>query len=253
MPTWPGVKCHGVGLPEQDSERSVFGALLLTPKSYVGDMRCVVTAGPTFEPLDGVRRLTNFSTGKLGTELARYLAGLGHETILLLGEAAQWRGVGHPAQVIPFTTTASLREALLGLRGTSVRAVFQAAAVSDFVFGQAWEQGAGGQLLPVSGGKLSTRNGVMLAELHPAPKLLPELRGWFPEARLVGWKYEVAGDTDRVVALARRQLAECRTDACVANGAAYGAGFGVVRRDCPDVGHCPDAAKLYAALAELIC
>jgi len=37
-------------------------------------MNCIVTAGPTYEPLDDVRRLTNFSTGRLGTELANFLA-----------------------------------------------------------------------------------------------------------------------------------------------------------------------------------
>ena len=41
-------------------------------------MNCIVTAGPTFEKLDQVRRLTNFSTGRLGTELANYLTDQGH-------------------------------------------------------------------------------------------------------------------------------------------------------------------------------
>ena len=41
-------------------------------------MNCVVTAGPTYEPLDEVRRLTNFSTGRLGTELANTLTRHGH-------------------------------------------------------------------------------------------------------------------------------------------------------------------------------
>src|SRR5687768_14363623 len=36
-------------------------------------VNCVITAGPTYEPLDEVRRLTNFSTGRLGSELATYL------------------------------------------------------------------------------------------------------------------------------------------------------------------------------------
>ena len=40
---------------------------------YLCCMNCLVTAGPTFEPLDDVRRLTNFSTGRLGTELANFL------------------------------------------------------------------------------------------------------------------------------------------------------------------------------------
>jgi phosphopantothenoylcysteine decarboxylase/phosphopantothenate--cysteine ligase len=41
-------------------------------------MNCIVTAGPTYEPLDDVRRLTNFSTGRLGTELANFLAARVH-------------------------------------------------------------------------------------------------------------------------------------------------------------------------------
>ena len=51
-------------------------------------MNCIVTAGPAYEPLDDVRRLTNFSTGRLGTELANYLAARGHNVHLLLGEQA---------------------------------------------------------------------------------------------------------------------------------------------------------------------
>ena len=45
----------------------------------------------------------------------------------------------------------------------------------------------------------------------------------------MGWKYEVEGERARVVRLAEKQIAECHTDACVANGSAYGAGFGLVR------------------------
>jgi len=55
-------------------------------------MRCVVTAGPTFEPLDAVRRLTNFSTGRLGSELANFLAARGHEVALFIGQLATYRG-----------------------------------------------------------------------------------------------------------------------------------------------------------------
>ena len=36
-------------------------------------MHCIVTAGPTYEPIDQVRRLTNHSTGQLGTGLAKHL------------------------------------------------------------------------------------------------------------------------------------------------------------------------------------
>ena len=64
-----------------------------------------------------------------------------------------------------------------------------------------------------------------LLVLAPAVKVLPQLRGWFPHARLVGWKYELAGSRADAFAQAWSQLATARTDACVLNGAAYGSGF----------------------------
>src|SRR5947209_3565355 len=60
-------------------------------------MHCVVTAGPTYESLDEVRRLTNFSTGKLGSELANFLAARGHTVTLpprgWFGRSLSWREV----------------------------------------------------------------------------------------------------------------------------------------------------------------
>ena len=72
-------------------------------------MKCIVTAGPTFEALDDVRRLTNFSTGRLGTTLANYLAARGHNVILLLGEQATYAGERRAQRVESFSTTADCR------------------------------------------------------------------------------------------------------------------------------------------------
>jgi hypothetical protein len=54
-----------------------------------------------------------------------------------------------------------------------------------------------------------------------------------------------------VIRLAERQIAECHTDACVANGPAYGVGFGLVRGG-GSVTDLPDTAALFAALEGLI-
>ena len=191
-------------------------------------MNCLVTAGPTYEPLDHVRRLTNFSTGKLGVELANHLTARGHAVTLLIGEQATYPGERRAARVQTFTTTASLRTAFMACAGQPVDAVFHAAAVSDFTFGAVWERSPAGELTSLKAGKLSTRGGALLAELLPTPKLILELRGWFPAARLAGWKYEVDGGRDDVLRAARRQLAEARTDLCVVNGPACGPGFGLV-------------------------
>lgn len=197
-------------------------------------MHCVVTAGPTYETMDRVRRLTNFSTGRLGTELANFLVARGHSVTLLLGEMASYGGERRAQRVEPFGTTASLLERFRSLSAQGVDAVFHAAAVSDFRFGKIWLRSPQGEFTEIQSGKISTREGTLLAELVPTPKIIAELRRLFPTAKLVGWKFEVEGDRAGVIQIAARQMAQCRTDACVANGPAYGPGFGLVR----GAGHC---------------
>jgi phosphopantothenoylcysteine decarboxylase/phosphopantothenate--cysteine ligase len=192
------------------------------------DMNCIVTAGPTYETMDNVRRLTNFSTGRLGTELANFLTDHGHDVTLLVGEQATYPGERRAHRIESFTTTADLGEWLLAQAGLGVGAIFHAAAVSDFTFGKIWLRSPQGELAGMKSGKISTRQGTLLAELVPTPKIIAGLRNWYPQAKLVGWKYEVEGDRTAVIAAAAKQLHECLTDACVANGPAYGEGFGVV-------------------------
>lgn len=213
-------------------------------------MRCLVTAGPTFESLDQVRRLTNFSTGRLGTELACRLAGLGHEVSLLRGEMAVWSpaaAVQAGVRVVSFQSTADLRTALQGHAGEDVAAVFHAAAVADFTFGRVWRREPTGDLVEVRAGKLSTREGPLLAELAPTPKIIAELRAWFPRTWLVGWKYEVDGGRDAALEAGRAQLRDCRTDLCVVNGPAYGPGFGLLAAE-GDLAHVDSTDDLFAAL-----
>ncbi|MDB6125430.1 MAG: dfp [Pedosphaera sp.] len=214
-------------------------------------MNCIVTAGPTYENLDEVRRLTNFSTGRLGSELAGFLVGHGHTVTLLLGQQSTYRPEHSAAKVETFTTTTDLRDRLQKLSQQSTDVVFHAAAVSDFTFGKIWSRSATGEMTEIKSGKISTRQGNLLAELLPTPKIIAELRSWYPQARLVGWKYEVEGDRAGVIALGERQMADCRTDACVVNGKAYGLGFGLVT----SIGQCThlcDGSSLFTALEELI-
>ena len=191
-------------------------------------MKCVVTAGPTYETMDNVRRLTNFSTGRLGTELANFLTARGHEVTLLRGEQATHSGEHKAARVEQFSTTANLLAKFRALSKQNIGAVFHAAAVSDFTFGRIWLRAPSGELTEITAGKISTRQGTLMAELVPTPKIIAELRGLFTKAKLVGWKYEVDGDRASVRGAAEAQLRDCRTDACVANGPAYGLGFGLV-------------------------
>jgi phosphopantothenoylcysteine synthetase/decarboxylase len=214
-------------------------------------MHCLVTAGPTYEPLDAVRRLTNVSTGALGSRLANDLVQRGHYVTLLLSAYARHRREQKAQRLETFTTTADLGDRLRQAATQPVDAVFHAAAVSDFTFGRVWERQADGTLRELHAGKLATRAGTLLVELTPTPKLIAHLREWFPRATLVGWKFEVDGTRADALAKAERQLADYRTDACVVNGPAYGEGFGVVRPGRA-LEPCATAEALFGILAGLL-
>ena len=210
-------------------------------------MNCVVTAGPTYEPLDEVRRLINFSTGRLGTELANYLVAHGHNVTLLLGHQATWRVANQAQKTIAFTTTTDLHDRLKSLAAGAIEAVFHAAAVSDFGFGKIYRRLPNGDLEEVRSGKISSRLGPLLAELVATPKIINALRGWFPEACLIGWKYEMDGDRTDAIAEGEKQIRDTRVNACVVNGRAYGHGFGLVSSAAKCL-HFKDSEQLFAEL-----
>jgi phosphopantothenoylcysteine decarboxylase/phosphopantothenate--cysteine ligase len=211
-------------------------------------MNCIVTAGPTYEPLDDVRRLTNFSTGRLGATLANYLTARGHNVILLVGEQATFAGERRAQRIESFSTAADLRAKMKALASKKVDAIFHAAAVGDFAFGRLFAPDDANKLVEIkSVKKIPTRQGKLLVELIPAPKIIAELRGWFPQTKIVGWKFEADGKRADAIAAARRQITECSTDLCVVNGPAYGEGFGLVGKK-GDPAHLGNPPLLFDAL-----
>jgi phosphopantothenoylcysteine synthetase/decarboxylase len=203
-------------------------------------MNIIVTCGPSYEPIDEVRRITNFSTGELGSRLARALARAGHAVTCFKGVAATTKESAEPARVVAFTTNDDLAAQLRALPDRAeVGAVFHAAALADFKI----EWARDGQR------KISSRAGAVTLTLVPSSKVIRELRELFPQARLVGWKYELDGTREDALAKAKWQLADNRTDVCVINGIAYGRGFGVVTAGQPPV-HLADTTALCAWAAE---
>jgi len=198
----------------------------------------LVTCGPAYEPIDGVRRITNHSTGELGTTLSTALHAAGFEVVCLRGEMAT-----HPAPrdlaVIPFSTNSSLERELEKLPEAPA-VIFHAAALCDFT--------VSGMSGPASGKKIRSDASELILTLIPAGKILPLLRPLFSEALIVGWKYELEGTRDEAITRARSQISHARTDACVVNGSAYGAGFGLVESGSDAIGYLPDKAALSAHL-----
>jgi phosphopantothenate---cysteine ligase (CTP) len=191
-------------------------------------MKIIITCGPSYEPIDGARRMTNMSTGRLGVTLANYFADAGHDVLCLKGEGSTYPGPLRVDGVETFTTNDDLAQRLQRIsQNEAAYAIFHAAALCDYRVEQVLS--ATGEAMVSK--KFATRDGRLHLVLAPATKVLPKLRSWFPKARIIGWKYELAGSREDAFAKAWKQLRECHTDACVLNGAAYGEGFALCQTD----------------------
>lgn len=149
-------------------------------------MRVLVTAGGTEEPIDGVRRLTNLSTGATGSAIAAYFAEQGAEVLLLHAE----RAVPCDASVEreSFVSFRDLEGALRRRLGDeNWEAVIHLAAVSDYSVASVEVDG-----VPVAAGKhgkIGTGREVVI-RLKANPKLVDSLKEWSrnPQIRVIGFK-----------------------------------------------------------------
>lgn len=132
-------------------------------------LRVVITSGGTAEPIDGVRVLSNTSTGFTGALIARHFARCGHEVLLLRAATA----VAVPSvQEEIFQTHADLDRALTEvLGGERVDVVIHAAAVSDFAVAGVEVDGKEVAV----GQKLDSRASPVL-RLKPQAKIVATLR-----------------------------------------------------------------------------
>lgn len=132
IPSESGVlACKDVGsgrLPKEDVLIEYILHAIARPKDLAG-LRIAVTAGPTQEPLDPVRYLTNHSTGKMGYALARAAAMRGADVTLIHGETAL-----QPVKFttdVPVTTAQQMYEAVTS-RFDATDVLIMAAAVADY-------------------------------------------------------------------------------------------------------------------------
>ena len=99
-------------------------------------MRVLITSGGTREPIDGVRSITNFSSGTTGAALADAFADAGWDVTLLRARDARRPNRTDRITEATFATVAELDAACHDLLGAQrYDAVVHAAAVSDFVVG----------------------------------------------------------------------------------------------------------------------
>lgn len=199
---------EGIGrLAELDVIQEQIEDLLASEKDLSG-MSVLVTAGPTVEPIDPVRYLTNRSSGKMGYAVAEAAQRRGARVILISGPTALKppRGV----EFIEVETAVEMFDAVLA-KYPHVDVVVKSAAVADYRPKAAAQH------------KIKKNQDQMTIELEKNPDILAELGRRKTHQFLVGF----AAETRELEKNALRKLELKNLDLLVANDVTSpGAGFG---------------------------
>lgn len=171
-------------------------------------MNVLVTAGPTREPLDPVRFLTNRSSGKMGYALAHAFAHEGHRVMLVSGPTNL--DVPDGVDFVPVETAADMAEVVARYIPRMDIAVF-AAAVADYTPAVVAER------------KIKKSGDTLTLELVRTTDILGSAREPFGfTGTLVGF----AAETENLETNAREKLTRKRCDLIVANDVSQpGIGF----------------------------
>ncbi|MEI8173491.1 MAG: bifunctional phosphopantothenoylcysteine decarboxylase/phosphopantothenate--cysteine ligase CoaBC, partial [Deltaproteobacteria bacterium] len=174
----------------------------------LGDERILVTAGPTREPLDPVRYITNYSSGKMGYALAIAGRRRGARVVLISGPSAlpAPRGV----TLVSVSSAVEMKEAVMAhLKASTI--VIKAAAVADY--------------RPATrlASKMKKQAGPLTLSLERNPDIIAEIGKKKGKRILVGFAVE----TENLIENARAKLFDKNMDLIVANDVTQaGAGFG---------------------------
>jgi phosphopantothenoylcysteine decarboxylase/phosphopantothenate--cysteine ligase len=202
------LACGTVGPGRLASIERIAAAVeqVLHPRRDLAGEKILITAGPTQEPIDPVRYLSNRSSGRMGYALAEAAVARGAGVVLISGPVslAAPRGVS----LVSVRTAFQMREAVFAhLEGADM--VIMAAAVADY------------HVSHPPARKIKKTAARLSLELDPTPDILAELGrkkgGWL----LIGF----AAETENVEAEARRKLEIKNCDMVVGNQVGGETGF----------------------------
>jgi len=203
------LACGEVGSGRMAEPLEIVAAIehVLAGDAQLAEKRVLVTSGPTREPIDPVRYISNHSSGKQGHAIAAALAALGADTVLVSGPTQEPAPAG--VRIVPVETAAEMLAACEAALPVDVAVM--AAAVAD------WRVETAGLH------KLKKDAGVMpVLRLAENPDILASIaqRGNDRPALVIGF----AAETDDVVENARRKRLRKRCDWILANDVSPGTG-----------------------------
>ena len=190
-------KSEGVGrLPElSDIVEEVKS--ILTEKDLVGET-VLVTAGPTREPLDPVRFITNYSSGKMGYALASRARRRGASVILISGPTVL--SVPRGVTYVPVSTAVEMRHAVMkNLKQSTI--IIKSAAVADY------------RPSVCADAKIKKKDGPWTLYLERNPDIIAEIGKKKKERILIGFAME----SEDLIKNAKAKMLAKNMDLIVAN------------------------------------
>lgn len=179
-------------------------AELRAKNSELRNKRILITAGPTWVPIDNVRVISNIASGETGILLAEKLNKLGAKVTLFLGPVGGCR-LAQEIKIIRFKFFGELRDKLKKeLSSKSYSLIIHSAAVSDF------------RPAKLIKGKLRSNKSYNL-KLAALPKIINDIKSFAPRAKLISFKLESGVSDAELISRAREDLAEKGQDLIVAN------------------------------------
>ncbi len=196
------LACGEVGSGRMAEPLDIVAAIerILTGDTRLAGRRALVTSGPTREPIDPVRYISNHSSGKQGHAIAAALAGLGADTVLVSGPTQEPTPAG--VKLVPVETAAQMLAACEAALPVDVAVM--AAAVADWRV----EKKDGG--------------GPPILRLAENPDILSRIaqRGNDRPTLVIGF----AAETDDIIENARQKRLRKRCDWILANDVSPGTG-----------------------------
>ncbi|MBK6941453.1 MAG: phosphopantothenoylcysteine decarboxylase [Planctomycetes bacterium] len=170
-------------------------------------LHVAITSGPTREPIDDVRFVSNVSTGRLGVAVARAFCAAGHRVTLLHGLGSATPEPSLPGlTLVPFESAAALLDALQRTfdAASAPMLLIHAAAVADYA--------------PVkTDGKIKSTAPELIVRMQPTPKVADAFRRTHPRVPIVMFKLEAGITRDELRARATATMRRVGAEAVVAN------------------------------------
>ncbi|RKY32876.1 MAG: hypothetical protein DRP74_01565 [Candidatus Omnitrophota bacterium] len=166
--------------------------------------RVLITAGPTWVPIDSVRVISNIATGETGISLADGFNKSGARVTLILGPVAGWR-LNSKIKILRFNYFSDLRNKLKKeLLSKKYDIIVHSAAVSDF------------KPKKKAVGKIDSSRNYSL-KLVRLPKIIKQIRRIAGRAKLVMFKLESGVSDACLLRRAKIALKHIGADIVVAN------------------------------------